>query len=167
MKFATGPLVELGYISKPHGYDGWVRVELVNDIEFNTTEPLFLMFNQKPVPFFIEQKKGSNPTFVKLQFVHSIDEAQSICGTKVYIESDFDASFEEHSILGYLIIDEQAGEIGPIEEIIENPGQDLLQTTYQNNSCLIPFVDAFVLDIDHTNQTVYVKLPDGLLDMAD
>ena len=52
MIFSTGPLTEVGRVIKTHGYDGNLRFEIFNGIEIDLKEPVFMMFDHKPVPFF-------------------------------------------------------------------------------------------------------------------
>jgi len=69
------------------------------------------------------------------------------------------------SIIGYMILDETLGEIGPVEELMELPQQLLLQTHYNGKEVLIPAVEAIIVDIDDNKKVVKVNLPEGLLEM--
>jgi ribosomal 30S subunit maturation factor RimM len=39
----------------------------------------------------------------------------------------------------------------------------MFQSTNQSNEVLIPAVDDFIDEIDHEKQTIYLKLPEGLI----
>ena len=67
---------------------------------------------------------------------------------------------------GWSVIDADAGEIGPVLGIIENPGQDLLEVARTGApSVLVPLVGEFVLEVDVDAKSVHVELPKGLLDL--
>ena len=67
---------------------------------------------------------------------------------------------------GWTVLDAKAGEVGAISDIIENPGQDLLEVEKPDGSTvLVPVVDEIVLDVDADARIVRVGLPAGLLDL--
>ena len=61
MIFSAGHLLEVGRVIKTHGYEGKLRFELFNGIEINQKEPIFMMFDHKPVPFFINEISTKKP----------------------------------------------------------------------------------------------------------
>ena len=69
------------------------------------------------------------------------------------------------SLLGYEVITDEDENLGPIEEVIEQPHQVLLRVTLEGNEALIPLHAETLDKIDRVAQKVYVTLPDGLLDI--
>lgn len=55
------------------------------------------------------------------------------------------------------------GIIGPITGFSSNGAQDLLLVKTKNGEVEIPFVEAFVTEIDYENHMVEMELPEGLL----
>ncbi len=157
-----------GTVDKTHGTKGDLQ------ITFTSNKPIkewaFLEIQGKPVPFYVEQVK---PTFddaaiIKLQDVNSVEQAQAYIGRTLLLpigkrkKADI---YAEDDFTGFILIDERLGNIGVVEGIEEYPNQLLIRTTYNEQEVLIPAVDAFIEEINETKQTIYLKLPEGLLDI--
>ena len=69
------------------------------------------------------------------------------------------------ALLGYEVITDEDENLGPIEEVIEQPHQVLLKISLEGNEALIPLHAESLDSIDHDAKKVYVILPDGLLDV--
>lgn len=65
------------------------------------------------------------------------------------------------------VVDDEAGPIGEVADVIDNPGQMLLQVKRPDGlgEVLIPVVDEIVRDVDVASRIVGVTLPNGLLDL--
>lgn len=158
-------LLEIGKISKTHGYEGNVRIELDEHIEISKEEPLFLMFDQKPVPFFMSEISQKRPYIIHFDDVDTIDQAKELIGKSLYLpilENEDDA---EMSFIDYEVIDQNLGSIGKIAEIIENASQDLLVVKQGDKEILIPFVDEFIEHVNDDNMEIHMIIPEGLIDM--
>jgi 16S rRNA processing protein RimM len=55
-------------------------------------------------------------------------------------------------------------ELGPVTDVINLPGQDVLTVDYNGREVLIPFVKAIVPVVDIKNRKITVVPPAGLLD---
>ncbi len=68
---------------------------------------------------------------------------------------------------GWMLVDEQAGDIGSIVGIIDNPGQALLEVERFDGAggLLVPVVDEIIRDVDESAGIVRAALPQGLLDL--
>ena len=162
----------LGNIVKPHGLEGEVQVflDVDNPAEYDNLESVFVELNQKLVPFFIDTiSVGSNKVIVKFEDVDSREGAEEIASKDLYLpltalpELDSD-QFYFHEIIGFEII-EANKLIGKVENIYSFSAQDLISTTIDGNEALIPIQDDIILTVDKTGQKLFVKLPEGLLDI--
>ncbi len=165
MIFSTGPLTEVGRILRTHGYEGNVRIDIYDSIEINFKEPLFLMFDQKPVPFFVLEHSKSNPYIAKLDGILSLEDAQKLLGKSIYLPEELFEEEDEDSFVGYTAKDTNFGTIGVVREIIENSAQDLLVVMRDEKEILIPFVEEFVVELNDEHKIIVLNLPDGLLDI--
>ena len=164
MIFSAGHLLEVGRVIKTHGYEGKLRFELFNGIEINQKEPIFMMFDHKPVPFFMTEISTKNPFIVGLQDVTTLTHAQQFLNKALYLPIlDTDTDEDDDSVVGYQVVDNNLGNLGPVKEVIENSAQDLLLVTYGDKELLIPFVDAIVEDINDDSRVIIVTVPDGLI----
>lgn len=64
-----------------------------------------------------------------------------------------------------LLVDQNAGEIGHITEVLEMPQQEMAAVQYQGREVLIPLNEQFIIEVDHATQKVLMDLPEGLLNL--
>jgi len=161
----------IGKISKTHGYEGAVTVTLdVDEIqEFEELESVFVSFNGKQVPFFIDSITISGNTNAIVSFLdyHSKDMVEEFVGCSLYLPND---CFPENSgissqYIGFTVIDLTRGKIGVVESVLQNPAHDLLQVVFKGKETLIPFVDELIVEIDPKAKKIVFDLPEGLLDL--
>lgn len=122
------------------------------------------------LPYFVEYAKAKDQeeTYVKLETIDSKESAARLATRNVWL---LDADFRKLagksapiSLLGFQLITE-GGNLGPIEEVIEQPHQVLLRIDLNGNEALIPLHAETLDKIDHKKKEVHVTLPDGLLDI--
>ena len=63
--------------------------------------------------------------------------------------------------------DLRAGFIGNVTDVLEYPMQLLLQVTLPNTETLIPWVEAFILEVDKKKKIIRCDLPEGLFRLND
>jgi 16S rRNA processing protein RimM len=164
---------QLGYIVKPHGVHGALTIFLDTDNPeyYSKVESVYVEYQQKLVPFFIESfKLTGNKATVKFQDIDGIDRAAQYKGCVIHLPLDMlpglgDNQFYYHEIIGYKVIDREAGEIGKIKYIYEANGNDLFAIDYRKKEILVPIRDEFIQKLDKKTSTVFLNLPDGLLDV--
>ena len=79
-------------------------------------------------------------------------------------EGSTEDDFHVQELLGCLVTTHDGIDLGPVTDVINLPGQDVLAVDYNGKEVLIPFVKAIVPDVDVKGQKIGVVLPDGLLD---
>ena len=73
--------------------------------------------------------------------------------------------FYSHEVVDFLVIDEEKGELGKVQEIIEYPTQSLIQIVINGKEVLIPIHDDIIQDVNREEKKIYIKAPNGLIDM--
>lgn len=123
------------------------------------------------LPYFVESSKAKDTeeTYVKLDSIDTREAAARLSTKNVWLpEEDFRKLAGKSapiSLLGFTLITDEEENLGPIEEVIEQPHQVLLRIDLDGKEALIP-LHAETLDrIDHQKKEVHVTLPDGLLDI--
>lgn len=167
MIFSTGPLNEVGRIIKTHGYEGKLRFELFHDIEIDIKEPVFMMFDHKPVPFFITEISKSNPYIVAIEGIKDLDRAQHFLNKSVYLPILDETDNEEDDFIGFEVFDVTLGKLGVVKSVMENAAQDIIVVDYQQRELMIPFVDALIESFDEDARTIVFRLPDGLINIDE
>jgi len=164
---------ELGYIIKPHGIQGDVRVFLDVDApeDYLNMESVFVAEGSNLVPYFISsiRQMGDNMV-VKFEDITSQEQARALQSKKLHLPLDMLPELDEdqfyyHEIVNFQIIDEAMGQLGKVKEIYLKGNQDLINMLYHDTEVLIPISDEIIRKIDRESRTLHVKLPDGLLDI--
>lgn len=122
------------------------------------------------LPYFVESSKAKDQdeTYVKLESIDTRESAGRLTTKNVWLlEDDFRKLAGKSapiSLLGYQLLSNE-GNLGPIEEVIEQPHQVLLRVSLDGKEALIPLHEETLNKIDHKKKEVQVTLPDGLLDI--
>ena len=180
---------QIAQVLKSNGTDG----ELVlgfRDIapeDINLQEPVFIIFDGLPVPFYIESftKRGNTKALVRLTDISSMEDVEEIAGKAVYIEDDQipEMSLEEDgfaALVGWMVltpqIPDQVGdddmeitddmslmEVGEITEFYDIPNNPCIEVETENGAVMIPLHEDLILSIDPEYQEIIMQIPDGLL----
>jgi 16S rRNA processing protein RimM len=122
------------------------------------------------LPYFIEKStiKSETETFIKLEGISSKEVARKLTPKEVWLREEdfkkFTAKAAPIALLGFKMIDGDV-DLGEIIEVIEQPHQVLCTILYKGNEALIPLHEESLLKLDQKNRKVFVKLPEGLLDI--
>ena len=167
---------------KSNGTDG----ELVlgfRDIapeDINLQEPVFIIFDGLPVPFYIESftKRGNTKALVRLTDIRSMEDVEEIAGKAVYVEDDQipEMSLEEDgfaALVGWTLltpeIPDQVGddmeviEVGEITDFIDIPNNPCIEVETENGAVMIPLHEDLILSIDPEYQEIIMQIPAGLI----
>jgi 16S rRNA processing protein RimM len=156
-----------GVVEKAHGNSGQLKVSVRDKIKIK--EWVFLEINRKPVPFFIlEKSPNGNHILLRLEGIRSIEQASGHVGRTMLVNRSGQPRTrmqEGAELVGFAIIDKVHGPLGEVNQIEELPGQTLIVTNHMGKELLIPAVEEYILEINHGNRTLLVKLPEGLLEL--
>jgi len=164
---------EIGYILKPHGLKGAVNILLdVDDpSKYTKMESVVVKIGEQLVPFLVSSLQiNGNKATMQFEEINSVEEAQKLKSSTLMLPLEQlpkleNGKFYYHDVIGYQIIDEELGQLGPIENIITGGNQDLITMIYKNKEILIPVSEEIVLSANHEKKEVVVHLPDGLLNI--
>ncbi|MCX6266534.1 MAG: ribosome maturation factor RimM, partial [Bacteroidetes bacterium] len=73
--------------------------------------------------------------------------------------------FYFHEIVGFQVVDQNHGNIGRIEDILELPHQSLFQIRYGEKEILIPIVDDIIQKVDRRKKLLMIEAPSGLIEI--
>ncbi|MGB3587576.1 MAG: ribosome maturation factor RimM [Tunicatimonas sp.] len=166
---------QLGYISKTHGLQGEVSIilDVDNPSDYQNLESVFvgLPKSETLIPFFVDtiDIKASR-ALVKFEDIDTIEQAQELVKSSLYLPLTTLPELQEgqyyfHEIVGFKVVDQQQGELGVVKDVYTGGSQDLIALTYQGKEVLVPINDQLVPRVDKKEQTVYVNLPEGLLEL--
>ena len=156
--------------------------------DINLQEPVFIIFDGLPVPFYIESftKRGNTKALVRLTDISSMEDVEEIAGKAVYIEDDqaTEMSLEEDgfaALVGWMVltpeIPDQVGddemevgdddmsliEVGEITEFYDIPNNPCIEVETENGAVMIPLHEDLILSIDPEYQEIIMQIPAGLI----
>jgi len=165
--------ISLGRILKIQGYDGTLTVKLEKDFIENIPgmESVFLEIDGKPVPFFISSSayEGGDILKLRLDGYGSYEKTNGFAGCRVFLTSGGEKTGPPsgiENIAGFRVMLKDKTIIGNVEEIINNPGHDLMKIiSPEKKEILVPFHRDFIVRFDEKKRIITVQLPDGLIDL--
>lgn len=164
----------LGKILKTHGNKGQVLVHLdVDDPEnYQKLESVYLDLHGERIPFFIAslELKHNRKAVAKFQDFDNLEDAESLQGLEMYLPITGLPSlkgnrFYYHEIIGFQVVDQNHGNIGMIDDILELPHQSLFQIRHGEKEILIPVVDEIIQKVDRRKKLLMIEAPAGLIEI--
>ena len=168
---------QVAQVLKSNGTDGELVMSF-RDIapeDINLKEPVFIVFDGLPVPFFIESftKRGNTKALVRLTDICSMEDVEEITGKAVYIEEDQlpEMSLEDDgyaALVGWMLLtpaeDEEALiEVGEITDFLDIPKNPCIEVETENGAVMIPLHEDLILSVDPEYQEIIMQIPAGLI----
>ena len=106
-------MLQIAQVLKSNGTDGELVLGFreIAPEDINLQEPVFIIFDGLPVPFYIESftKRGNTKALVRLTDISSMEDVEEIAGKAVYIEDDqaTEMSLEEDgfaALVGWMVL---------------------------------------------------------------
>jgi 16S rRNA processing protein RimM len=164
----------LGYVAKLHGFKGEVSLflDVTNPSDYEKIESVFIDINDQLTPFFIESFKLKNHPFaaVKFEGVNSEKDAKIIERKNIYLSVKYlpelsGTDFYDHEVVGFKVIDQNFGEVGVLESIIDLSINPLIQVLNGDKEVLIPMIKDIILKVDRENKELHLVAPEGLIEL--
>lgn len=174
----TSATVLVGRVLGPHGIEGEVTVEVLTDRpeRFEPGERLLAMpvAGKQAGRWLTIAASRRHRGMVLVTFAEVPDRTAAEALGKVTLEVETaglppapEDAFYHHELIGCRCVDARAGEIGTVEELIEDGGGLLLLVSEVREdgprNVLVPFVKAFLRRVDVANGIIELDLPAGLL----
>jgi len=162
-------LIKIGKLTRLHGIKGSVvlHVQGPHIPDVKKIKNFFVEINQTPTPFFVTEIKLSGKNLiVSFDSVKTIEAAQKIINCEVWLdEKNIKKQAPVKDLTGYTLSDKNKGDLGPINEIIEMPGQKMFSISINEKEVLLPFTEDLIIKIDDKVKTVFYEAPEGLIDI--
>ena len=171
---------QVAQVLKSNGTDGELVLGFreVAPEDINLNEPVFIIFDGLPVPFFIESftKRGNTKALVHLTEIDSMEDVEEIVGKAVYVDDSQipEMTLEEDgfaALVGWILltpeIPDQVGdnyyEVGEITDFIDIPNNPCIEVETENGAVMIPLHEDLILSVDPENMEIIMQIPAGLL----
>lgn len=161
---------KIGTLTRTHGIGGELSMNFTDDVwDRADADYVFLEVDGIQVPFFLEGWRFRNDSVALLKFqdIDSSESALEYVGADVYFPHDLtpepseDDEYTWRHFTGWKVVDDIAGEIGEIEHVEDSTAN----TIFFVGDKLIPATEDFIERIDAKERTIYMNLPEGLLDL--
>ncbi len=166
---------QIGFTKKTHGVKGEIKIVIEEPYEdlFFEADRIFIEVKGTKMPFFIQQIRGGGELIIQFEDITDKDKAIPLQSKGVFMPSaELPASIEvvdnglEYGFLeGFVLTDKTLGEIGPIEEVVEMPQQEMAVLTHKGREVLVPLNDDLIVTISEAKKTILMDLPEGLLEL--
>ncbi len=163
--------LEIGKISSVHGIRGEVKVTPWCD------EPAFLagfdrLYYKSGTPVDIEYSRVfKNTVIMKISGCGTADEAGKLRGRVLYMDRN-DVELPQgcyfvQDLIGLTVVDSETDEIyGVLTEVSQTGANDVYAVRSESGrEILIPAIPSVIMKNDIDGGKMFVKLPDGLLDI--
>jgi len=164
---------ELGYVIKPHGLRGELKVfiDADNPDDYCNLESVFLEQQGQLVPYFIQSLKLlPNHFIVQFKNIVSFEAANSLKGARLFLPLEQlselkNSQFYFHEIIGFTAVDQTHQFEGKVISVMDGPVQSHMVIGYQNKELLLPITDETVGNPDREKKQIFVNFPDGLIEL--
>ena len=161
---------KIGTLTRTHGIGGELSMNFTDDVwDRADADYVFLEVDGIQVPFFLEgwRFRSDSVALLKFQDIDSSESALEYVGADVYFPHDLtpepseDDEYTWRHFTGWKVVDDIAREIGEIEHVEDSTAN----TIFFIGDKLIPATEDFIERIDAKERTIYMNLPEGLLDL--
>ena len=170
-------MLQIAQVLKSNGTDGELVMGFreIAPEDINLQEPVFIVFDGLPVPFYIESfsKRGNTKALVRLTGICSMEDVEEITGKAVYIEEDQlpEMSLEEDgfaALVGWTLLtpaeeEEALMEVGEITDFMDIPKNPCIEVETENGAVIIPLHEDLILSVDPEYQEIIMQIPAGLI----
>ena len=165
----------LGYIVDAFSLDGTFKVLSKTDFaekRYQKGKEVFLyQANTKQIMTVVVEsyRKGGQFDFVKVQGVNSKEEALEFKGYEIHALKDYQIldkdTYYYTDLVGCKVLDDKGAVLGKVSLVEEFPAQLTLRVKRDNNQpdFLVPFVKAFIKNVDIKNKQITINVIGGLL----
>jgi len=175
--------VAVGRIASAHGLRGELAVDPLTDVpdRFAPGSTLTLtargsspcsvvVVKSRPV-----SSRHKDRLLVSLQGIEDRTAAEALRGAILEVDAAAvppapEGSWYHFDLVGCRCTDRRAGELGEVVEVIEGGGGDLLRVVAPGSGdepgreLLLPFVDAYLAEVDVAGRRILWDLPEGLIE---
>lgn len=166
-------MIRCGKIVATHGLGGDVILTHITGKKgwIKAGDVLFVALRKDSfIPHFISGIKSATEKEIILHFedTNAMEDARKLIGKEVFVAEEVLAQGAQDSPLlwiGFEVIDEVVGSLGPIEDMYQTAQQWLAQVRVNGKEALLPIVDQTLRKVDLKKKQVFVSMPDGLLEI--
>ncbi len=163
---------QIGSFLKTMGTKGEIKADVEEMFmdELSEIAHVFILEHGTYVPYFIENIREANHLLFKLEDVDNPETASSFNLKPIFLKEDqikstnYSNQKEKEGVIDYEIKTETET-IGVIKKVEIFPHQVMATVLRNGKNIYIPMVDEWITNIDKKSKSVFMELPDGILDI--
>jgi len=161
----------IGKILRPQGVKGELKMQNFSDItgRYQSLEYIYIGPTAKlSIPYKVaEVKETRGYVYLKLQLGNSINDVEHLAGLFCFVPENAlpdlpDDLFYIRDLVGMQVYNIGNDHIGIVQDVLQNPANDVLVIKTDDQEFFIPMVDEFIKKIDMDHQKIVIKLIEGL-----
>ena len=163
----------IGYILKPQGIKGEVKVEPVSPYpeRYKKLNSVYIQIANQNQSYPIENVRIADRfVYIKFAGINSRDEAEFLRDAEILIEGEdliqpSENEYFVHDLIGCCVRTDDNEELGKIIDVVQMSSNDIyVVKNHSGKEVLIPAVKEFVLQVDLELKEIRVHLLEGLID---
>lgn len=164
--------INIGFIRKPHGLKGYVRVEGLSDTpdRFGNLDRIGVELRDgRRETLEIERcRPDGNSWLMKFLGVDSTEHAERLRSAYIQVPEDAVAPLPEHAyyvfeLEGCAVVSEDGEEIGVVREVMNMPANDVFVVDTPEGEVMIPVVRDFVVELSPEESKIVIRKIPGLI----
>jgi 16S rRNA processing protein RimM len=171
----AGERVAAGRVVAPHGIRGELSVETFSDVPGRFAPGASLLLTapgHDPAPIVIA---GARPhkgrLLLRLDGVEDRDAAEALRGALLEVPAAEvppapEGSWYWYELVGCRCVERDGGDLGVVEEVLEGGGGLLLRVRGPRGELLLPFVEAYLVEVDAAGRRIVWDLPEGFAELG-
>lgn len=160
-------LIKIAKIVSAHGLNGEVKIfPYTDDLKgFKEYNEIYIDGEKLEI---ISQKIASKFIVLKLKGFDYIDDVKRLLNKDVFIDKAQMPSLDEgeyyiHELIAMEVYSQADEFIGIVKDVMETSANHVLVVDHDGKEALIPFVKAFIKELDLKRRKIKVKLIEGIL----
>ena len=171
---ASGELLQVARVLKSNGTEGEVLVGFrgISPEDLDLKEPVFIVFDGLPVPFFIEsfKRRGASRALLRLTGVRNLEDADEISGRDVFVRAGSIALYDDEEdglsagdVVGWTLLDERDVPVGVVSGYEDIPGNPCLLVDVAGGTAMVPLHEDLIVHADPEAKKIALRIPEGLI----
>ena len=173
MSGASTDFLRIARVLKSYGTEGEILVGFrdIDPEDLNLEEPVFIIFDGLPVPFFIDsfKAKGTSKALLRLTGIKNLKDSEEIAGADIFVRPESvdggeDDELSLDDLVGWTLLDEDGTEVGSVTGFEPIPGNPCLYIGAKDGAtAMVPLHDDLIIDIDEEALRITMRIPEGLI----
>ena len=151
-------------VLKSYGTAGAVTIGRSGDVleELKSDEPVFIDFDELPVPFYMESIEPKGGKFiVKFEDIDSLEAAEELVGRPIRLTFNPEDEEDQDDFVGFTVIDQRGRKIGPVLEFLDYSGNTCLLVDHGGEEVILPFHEDLIKKV--RRKEIHLTVPEGLI----